>query len=556
MTRGQGRLVWSVAYAVMAGVVGLVVLGLWCIWRSGHTKKTTSHWSELFKRTSSHSPIFTTSTPTIQQPPTSATLQPYTVQSSSIAVGIRPASSSNNSNTSNKQYSNGNAAPVPLQAGTHDATLQLQTLLPQGVKITNIEAAAARGQQFVVGGMPNIIENCTQSAEMFYNPHQSFVARRFFRKQKQQRSMQKRNNMMIARQQQSHNDKDIFAGNSSKVNNTNIHTEVLDNSGTGTTGRNRSNRRKNLNMLCDNAEEDITADKGRRRLDRDKDRYRHKKRQNICRDNDPLQMQPQQLNMMRTVSQQCTLKYSSDNITGEMDFDGAAAAALDKSLGSNPTEPTYCNVVEMKMQFAAVAAANAAAIGPPDGMEKDNKSPRIFLNPMHNMYSMDSMDHQPPDLLLTLDHTTSPTHQPHNTTTIDQTSPLTDKQQPLSPPLLLDTPTTTNTNQSTSAATMTATVSCSSVCPSELDELYQQIRGGGVNNSIANGRRVGKSRSQIVLLDDGRRCNMYGGGDWLQHQHHWQSDSEVNNGYYDECRGSREYRRKGCGKGGKGETRL
>lgn len=41
--------------------------------------------------------------------------------------------------------------------------------------------------------VPHIIENPTSAAEVFYNPHQSTVARKFFRRQR--RDLMKRNNL-------------------------------------------------------------------------------------------------------------------------------------------------------------------------------------------------------------------------------------------------------------------------------------------------------------------------------------------------------------------------
>lgn len=135
----------------------------------------------------------------------------------------------------------------------------------QGAKINNVNLVVLHRQQYRSSVIPNIIENPTNAAEVFYNPHQSIVARKFFRRQK--RHMMKRNNL-VSDLKNSSNDQSIY-GTSSKVNNTNIHVERV------------RKKPKNPNIFSDSGDENRVLKK----------------------------------NTMRSVSQQCTLEYSSENIS-------------------------------------------------------------------------------------------------------------------------------------------------------------------------------------------------------------------------------------------------
>lgn len=187
-----------------------------------------------------------------------------------------------------------------------------------GAKINNVNLVVLHRQQYrrphVV---PNLIENPTSTAEMFYNPHQSTVARKFFKKQK--RNLVKRNNLAIAVPQEINSDtasvlsspkrnidRSIF-GTNSKVNNTNIHVEHV-----------RKSKHRNLNILSDSCEEYenfniLPVEKfvmnAERLRKRDVLKNRMKKKQNV-----PAKEAVKESNM-RSVSQQCTLEYSSETIS-------------------------------------------------------------------------------------------------------------------------------------------------------------------------------------------------------------------------------------------------
>ncbi|KAL1516510.1 hypothetical protein ABEB36_000419 [Hypothenemus hampei] len=190
-----------------------------------------------------------------------------------------------------------------------------------GTKINNVNLITLHRAQYRPNVVPHIIENPTNAAEAFYNPHQSTVARKFFRKQR--RDMMKRNNLQPKPPRDVNSDvtsvfsehrpiktrnmeQNIF-GTNSKVNNTNIHVEHV-----------RKSQRTNPNIFFDSRDDlkcqrEVPVEKlviNAERL-RKKELGRNKARKKS--NNIGPQGNFHSTTQMRTVSQQCTLDYSSDN---------------------------------------------------------------------------------------------------------------------------------------------------------------------------------------------------------------------------------------------------
>lgn len=189
-----------------------------------------------------------------------------------------------------------------------------------GTKINNVNLVALHRAQYRSHVVPHIIENPTSAAEVFYNPHQSTVARRFFRRQRKE--MIKRNNLQTKPPRDVNSDAtSVFSeprplkskpnteqnmfGTNSKVNNTNIHVEHI-----------RKSQRKNPNIFSDSGEEfdclsDVPVEKivinAERLRKKEISKHKTRKKSNLAQEN------PHHVAQMRTVSQQCTLDYSSEN---------------------------------------------------------------------------------------------------------------------------------------------------------------------------------------------------------------------------------------------------
>ncbi|CAG9766682.1 unnamed protein product [Ceutorhynchus assimilis] len=205
-----------------------------------------------------------------------------------------------------------------------------------GTKINNVNLIALHRAHYRSNLVPHIIENPTSAADVFYNPHQITVARKFFRRQR--RDMMKRNNLQTKpprdvnsdatsvfsepRPVKRRNTEQNMFGTNSKVNNTNIHVEHVPKS-----------QKKNLNIFSDSGDEfDMLSDVPVEKIVINAERLRKKeiarnktrKKSNLLQDNVQAQM--------RTVSQQCTLDYSSENPLSD--------SILDKGSLLSPLSPT------------------------------------------------------------------------------------------------------------------------------------------------------------------------------------------------------------------------
>ncbi|XP_076258665.1 remoulade isoform X2 [Rhynchophorus ferrugineus] len=217
-----------------------------------------------------------------------------------------------------------------------------------GAKINNVNLITLHRAQYRSNVVPHIIENPTNAAEAFYNPHQSTVARKFFRRQR--RDMMKRNNLQTKPPRDVNSDAtSVFSeprplknktnaeqnmfGTNSKVNNTNIHVEHI-----------KKIQKKNPNIFSDSGDDferisEVPIDKivinAERLRKKEISRNRTRKKSNIPQE--PLHHPAQ----MRTVSQQCTLEYSSENQLSD--------SILDKSDLMSPLSPTKILPASMKL---------------------------------------------------------------------------------------------------------------------------------------------------------------------------------------------------------------
>lgn len=300
--------IFSWMYAVLATLLAAFTLFFYCVARND----VRTQWGAFCRWSRGKKTCFrtrnvsdnSTNIPQIQIQP----LPPQPI-GNEITITSRSSSRSSNNTKSNSHNSNMFKA-ADLNSSFTDS---------QGTKINNVNLISLHRQQYRIQGIPNIIENPTSAADVFYNPHQSTVARKFFKRQK--RHMMKRTNL-TARPHDSSDavsvlsepkrlcgdpsiDQNMF-GTNSKVNNTNIHIEYV-----------KKIKQKNPNIFSDSDDFEATNRvsvenivKNADRL-RKKELYKQRHKKKLNHSSDP----PSVENNMRSVSQQCTLEYSSENIS-------------------------------------------------------------------------------------------------------------------------------------------------------------------------------------------------------------------------------------------------
>lgn len=330
--------IFSTAYAICATTLGAFTLFFYCVARND----VRTQWAILLRSFKRSSPCFRSrnvsdaSSPQINNP----------IQQHDLQIISR---SSSRSSSHTKSNSHASKAATDLNGSAYS----------DGAKINNVNLVVLHRQQYrnphVV---PNLIENPTSTAEMFYNPHQSTVARKFFRKQK--RHLMKRNNLpstvrrdvnsdtasvMSSCQNKSNVDRSIF-GNNSKVNNTNIHVERI-----------RKSKQKNPNILSDSCDEcdELKIPVEKLVMNAERLRRRAKKKQNL--------QSKESIPNMRSVSQQCTLDYSSETISDSI-LDKGASPEKFTSFTEQST-PNCCSSQNVK--------------------QKSESRARIFANPTHDL---------------------------------------------------------------------------------------------------------------------------------------------------------------------------
>lgn len=290
---------FSVTFALLAAVLGAFTLFFYCIARSD----VRELWIALMRHVRGRKPC-------LRSRNVSDTVQnlshiqvqalPIPQITNSLEMQITSRSSSRSSGRPKSHNSNILKGAVDLNSVQYSS---------DGAKINNVNLIVLHRQQYRDTVIPNIIENPTNAAEVFYNPHQSIVARKFFKRQK--RHMMKRNNLVphprdsdstsaiSAKVKATSNmDRSMF-GTNSKVNNTNIHVEHI-----------HTNHQKNPNIFSDSAEDYEQPDVPVQNIVLNAERLRRRellKHRTRKKFNQP--------ESMRSVSQQCTLEYSSENIS-------------------------------------------------------------------------------------------------------------------------------------------------------------------------------------------------------------------------------------------------
>ncbi|CAH0552940.1 unnamed protein product [Brassicogethes aeneus] len=304
---------FSIAFAILSTTLSAFTLFFYCVARNDVRTQwvVCNKWwraKRIFRSRNVHDT--TPAVPQIQQLP----LPPIVVNTEHQVLSRSSSRTSTSHTKSNSHNSNILKGAVDLNGSYSDGP---------GAKINNVNLVVLHRAQYRSNLIPNIIENPTNAAEVFYNPHQSTVARKFFKRQK--RHQLKKNNLQTTRprdlnsdtasifsepkalpKQKNSNEQSMF-GTNSKVNNTNIHVEQV-----------RKIQQTNPNIFSDSADEYhslnnvpmenivINAERLRR-----KEILKNKTRKKY---NLPASSQASDKNL-RSVSQQCTLEYSSENIS-------------------------------------------------------------------------------------------------------------------------------------------------------------------------------------------------------------------------------------------------
>ncbi|KAF2882773.1 hypothetical protein ILUMI_23397 [Ignelater luminosus] len=244
--------IFSIIYAILATVLGAFTLFFYCIARNDiRTQWLLLHNWIKRKGVCFRSRNISDAAQNIPQIQIQPLPLPPAGNSPPAEIHITSRSSSRSSSHTKSNSNNSNVlkAAVNLNGSTMEE--------PHGARINNVNLVVLHRQQYRTNNtITNFIENPANTAQVFYNPYQSTVARRFFKKQRQH--MMKRNNLTMRKCTQSDSasiisskhitdnssiDQSIF-GTNSKVNNTNIHVEHV-----------CKTKHRNPNVLSDSHEE-------------------------------------------------------------------------------------------------------------------------------------------------------------------------------------------------------------------------------------------------------------------------------------------------------------
>lgn len=294
--------IFSFVYAVLSSTLGIFTFFFYCIARSDVRKE----WLLVTKHFRRKKPCFRSRNISDTNHGVSLPLpRPTTdVQQQVVSRSSSRSSSRTKSHQSNvlKSAADLNTATVPDGSSS---------------KINNVNLLVMHRQQYVI---PNIIENRTTTAEMFYNPHQSTVARKFFKRQKRitmkhnnvPRHVESDNNSNASTPKQSKVNSNVnenIFGTKSKVNNTNLHVERI-----------RRTKQRNPNIF-DDSYDDLTSvghipiekliKSAERMKKREQNKLKKPKEEVNVVSTKSLVLE----NNMRSVSQQCTLEYSSETLS-------------------------------------------------------------------------------------------------------------------------------------------------------------------------------------------------------------------------------------------------
>lgn len=239
--------IFSIAYAILASSLGLFILFFYGVARSDVRFQWLRMrcWLKKKKNRCCRTRSVSDTNPVIPTQPLVQTLPPL---SNSQATQVMSDTNSNNSSRHTNKSRNSNLTKA-VDLNAMDATT--------AAKIANVNLVVMHRQQYRSNNsVTTYTEPTLASVEMFYNPHQSGVARKFFKKQ---RRHMKNNNLGPRKQGdggvtsdgdscisiprparlESNIEKSLFS-TSAKVNNTNIHVEL-----------NPVNGMKNVNILSD-----------------------------------------------------------------------------------------------------------------------------------------------------------------------------------------------------------------------------------------------------------------------------------------------------------------
>ncbi|KAF5295990.1 hypothetical protein FQA39_LY12762 [Lamprigera yunnana] len=385
--------IFSVIYAIFATVLGAFTLFFYCIARND----IRTQWLLLRSCVKKRSMCFRTRnvSDTSQNLP-QIQIQSAHTQASNIInsdrelhIGSRSSSRSSSHTKSNSNNSNVLKAAINLNS--------LNVEEPIGARVNNVNLVVLHRQQYRTNSIiPNLIENPANSAQIFYNPYQSTVARRFFKKQRQH--LMKRNNLSMRKcgpsdstsaislkhTDNSSIDQSIF-GTNSKVNNTNIHVEHI-----------RKTKQQNPNVLSDSQDEislDVPIEKlmmnAERLRKRELNRPRIRKKQNVAVKAENKDLVEE--NNMRSVSQQCSLDYSSDStsfLEKGINLDQRPNLNLDTSKDVNQKYGKNVNRCSQHHKNGNVGQPSELSLSIIDSnlSEFSEPVPRVYVNPSHGLF--------------------------------------------------------------------------------------------------------------------------------------------------------------------------
>lgn len=262
------EIIFSVLYGLLASCLGMFISFYYCIARSDVRAQwhLMECWCRRRRGRCCRTRSISDTNPTL---PTSQPLAPITNVGPCTGNQAQPVSSSNSINSSAHTAKSHNSS-VAKAAVELNGTAKFD--FESGGKISNVNLVVLHRQQYRSNNSVTTFTEASgaSGAEMFYNPHQSTVARKFFRKQ---RRHMKHNNLGARRRGDGgggtsdggsntraesavflSSDMENASGNvassiyaqGSKVNNTNIHIEHPHHS-----SRHKDSKSQNPNILTD-----------------------------------------------------------------------------------------------------------------------------------------------------------------------------------------------------------------------------------------------------------------------------------------------------------------
>lgn len=324
--------IFSIIYAISASSLGLFILFFYGIARSDVRFQWLRMrcWLKKKKNRCCRTRSVSDTNPVIPTQPLVQSLAPVSI---SQATQVMSDTNSNNSSRHTNKSRNSNLTKA-VDLNVMDATT--------AAKIANVNLVVLHRQQYRSNNsVTTYTEPTLASVDMFYNPHQSGVARKFFKKQ---RRHMKNNNLGPRKQGdggatsdggscisiprparlESNIEKNIFS-TSSKVNNTNIHVEL-----------NPVNGIKNVNILSDSGgsvseERNIpmrfvigqeNLSRNTKKINNDTDirtvtppnssQHKQQRYTSTSLNNSDGESKVETEKHLRNVSQQCSLEYSSE----------------------------------------------------------------------------------------------------------------------------------------------------------------------------------------------------------------------------------------------------